>query len=147
MEKRLVKSFFDSCYFARRITDMLGEPSSEIRRHHIYVIDAIHTIEREHGRARVDEVAAYLGIACATAGEYVNELVRKNLVKKLPRDHRHVCVALTERGAECHDKYIEKYYEKIMGVFGGINNNDMAVTVRTIRQAYYLLSSEYERRV
>lgn len=157
MEKALVKSFFDACHYARHIThyasDMMNTLPDGIQSHHIFTIDALHSITVRQGAtasvrgATVPDVASFLGVSQSTAGDYVRDLAHKGLVQGtgVKDSRRRVRVELTDKGKEYHAQYVEKYYDRMMGIFASINNNDMHTTIRTIKQAFYLLSREVHK--
>lgn len=142
MEKTLIKAFFDACRYAKHITDMFQTLPQGIHAHHIYTIGALHSLSHNKG-ATIADTAAFLGVSRKTAGEYLRDLHRKGLVRKVENaqssDRRHVRITLTEQGEEYHTQYVEKYYDRMMTIFASINNNDMNITIRTIKQAYYLI--------
>lgn len=154
MEKTLVKAFFDACRYARHITDMVLTLPEGIHSHHIYTIEALHSFPSKDG-ASIADVASYLSVSHKTAGEYLRDLYHKGLVKKAetappPKaaaSRRCTRVLLTEKGEEYHTQYVEKYYESILRLFGSINNNDMSITIRTIKQAHYIIMKGIHERL
>lgn len=154
MEKALVKAFFDACRYARHITDMSGTLPDGILSHHIFTIGAVHSLSASKSTtsvsppkgASIADVAAYLGVSKKTAGDYLRNLYHKGLVQKAESAvDRHTRVMLTEQGKEYHTQYVEKYYDRMMGLFSSINNNDMNITIRTIKQAFYLMCGDAHR--
>jgi DNA-binding MarR family transcriptional regulator len=146
MDKKLIKAFYDACHSAKRIVEMIPSSPDGLLPHSLHILSAIHSLNQVQENVRITDVAMRLNLSKGTTAEYIHELSEKRLVaKKAGENHRYIYVKLTDQGEEYYDKYVERYHEKLAHIFGGVNNNDMLITIRTIQQAYYLMNQERER--
>jgi Mn-dependent DtxR family transcriptional regulator len=143
MDKKLIKSFYDACYAAKKIVETIPPLPSGLSPHHLHVINAVHSLSQVQENVRIIDMAMRLDLSKGTASEYVHELSEKQLAVKYSMDNkRYMYVRLTKQGEQYYTDYVEKYHEKLTHLFSGVNNNDMLITIRTIQQAYYLIYQE-----
>jgi Transcriptional regulators len=143
MDKKLIKDFHDACYYAKKIVDMIPAPPDGLAHHFLHIITAIHTLGETTENVRIIDVASRINLSRGTVSEYIHELSEKGFVTKRPAPNkRNVYVKLTDKGGRYYADYVEQYHDTLAHIFSGVNTNDMLITIRTIQQAYYLISQE-----
>lgn len=72
-------------------------------------------IIKNSNKAKMQEIASYLKITMPTATVFIDQLIKKELVKRDRdiKDRRAVCVELTDKGKSLLKKAMEKKKEKI----------------------------------
>jgi len=146
MDKKLIKAFYDACFSAKKMVEMIPAAPDGLPPHCLHVISAIYLLNQAQEKVRIIDVAMRLNLSKSTAAEYIHELIERQLVEKVPAENkRYIYVKLTVLGEKYYNEYVEKYHEKLSHIFGGVNNNDMLITIKTIQQTYYLLSQEYSK--
>ncbi|MBQ9630833.1 MAG: hypothetical protein IJR49_04530 [Treponema sp.] len=144
MDLRLVKSFSDACFSAKKIIELIPSNTSGLSRQELNIIDTLYSLEKEHEHVRNLEVAMKLDFSRRMIQKYVEVLSEKKLITKyqLENDKR-TYIKLTTQGKDYYAKYVEKYRKKLVRLFRNVSNTDMRTTINTIQQIYYLVAREY----
>ena len=100
----------------------------------------IHFLEQS-GRARMTDLADFLGISTATATGIIDRLVKYKYAKRFfdEKDRRAIVIALTPKGVAFQRSIMKKKKKVIMEIFGNLSAKDRTDYVRILSSLKKLL--------
>ena len=95
---------------------------------------------------KVSDISDVLELPRPGVTRTVKEMEAKGYLRKISsrEDGRITYITITEAGAGLSDKYDRKYYGELAPYFEEIPENDVEITIRTLKKVYQVMS---ERRI
>lgn len=134
----LTKKIIDSCFLAKRITEMLPPLPKGMKARHIHVIDAVFTLTRARGNVKVSDISRALNVTTPSVTKLVQELCRLGAAEKYAdeKDGRIAFVRLTPLGETYYRRHVENFHAKLAEAFADISEDDRRLMIATIEKVY-----------
>lgn len=141
MNEKLVKEIFDTCFIAKKITEMMPELPKEMKPRHIHVIDAIYTCKKNKDLVCVSDISNTLNITTPSVTKLIKELEKKEIVKKIEsrEDKRLTYLELTNYGMELYKVFVEDYHSKVAKLFNNISDEEVKIFIKVTDEVYSLM--------
>lgn len=149
MNTEIIKKLFDTCFQAKRITEMMPELPEKMKPRHIHVIDVIYVNTLEKGTTRVSDVSKRLNITTPSVTKLINELEERKIVVKVnPSDDKRITLLeLTEKGKNYYLKYVKEYHEHLAQLIENIDEDECKITMKVIEKFYKIMTEDGDRNV
>jgi DNA-binding MarR family transcriptional regulator len=137
-EELIRRLFIVTCFYGKRITDLMPRLPRHMKPRHINVIEIIHRLTQSYGTVRISDVSTDLGVTTPSVTKLINELEEFNVLKKRTNetDKRIITVVLTPLGESYYDIFVRQYHSKLVDMLGKINEEDCMTTMKTMEYIY-----------
>lgn len=141
MNTELTRNLLNSFYEAQMAFLMLPPLPKGLTPQYVHIIDAITHIEKEKGKVRVSDVAAWFHTSVPGATRSIRALEELGAIKKIrdDNDRRVIHITLTDLGKEWYDTYLDEYHRKLSGLLADIPESDAETAIQTIRKVVQLM--------
>lgn len=138
MNAELVKQLIDTCFLAKKVTELTPPLPGKMVPRHNNVIDAIHELSQTQPQVFVSDVARRLGTTTPSVTKLVSQLEDMGYVRKLPdpKDRRFVALQLTEAGEDHFERFVRSYHAELAQALEGLDERQCLATVQTIQLLY-----------
>jgi DNA-binding MarR family transcriptional regulator len=137
-EETIRELFIVTCFYGKRITDLMPRLPKRLKPRHINVIEIIHRLNLQSGYVRVSDVCNELGITAPSVTKLINELEEYKVVTKLASedDKRITTVNLTRLGEKYYNIFVKQYHSKLVEFLDKLEEKDCATTMKTMEYIY-----------
>ena len=124
MDSKDLELLLDSCFVAKKITEVLPALPAGMRPRHIHVLHAVYELQKSAEGCRVSDVGKRLGITMPSVTKLVQELHDKKLLTKCceSSDKRITLLSLTDAGADYVERYVIEFHREWSAAMGDISS-------------------------
>lgn len=134
MTQQMIKRLLDSCFLAKKITEMMPALPKGLKPRHIHILSSIAERETKGEVVRVGDVSADLNVTMPSVTKLINELAEQSIIEKstLAEDKRATVLALTHIGRQYYDTYVTRYHGSILTELSTLDESSCEITISAI---------------
>lgn len=137
MTDKMIRNLLDSCFLAKKITEMMPKLPKNVKPRHIHIITSI-AISKRADPPRVSDVSNDLNVTMPSITKLINEMELMKIIEKSPviGDKRAFNLTLTPLGLEYYQTYVVEYHGRLADEFSMLDFNDCQIMINTIKRLY-----------
>jgi len=138
MNVEIVKELLDTCFLAKKITEMTPTlPTGMVPRHN-NVIDAIYVLSQEKERVFISDISNRLNTTAPSITKLVGQLEKMGYLIKIghKEDKRFVSLQLTDAGVAHYEAFVRSYHNDLAEILAVLSNKECRTAIDVVKTLY-----------
>lgn len=134
----LIRELLNSCFLAKKITEMMPMLPENLKPRHIHIITKIAECGNEKQVVRVKDISDDLNVTMPSITKLVSELESMQIIEKyqIPQDKRATALMLTALGKEYYQTYVVEYHSRLLLEFSELDTKEAMAMIDTTKRLH-----------
>jgi len=138
MNVEIVKELLDTCFLAKKITEMTPTLPTGMAPRHNNIIDAIYVLSQEKERVFISDISKRLNTTAPSITKLVGQLEKMGYLIKIghKEDKRFVSLQLTDAGVAHYEAFVRSYHNDLAEILAVLSDEECRTAIDVVKTLY-----------